>query len=36
MPTYQAYERANKHAAFKRVTTMAVGEEDDNCAVATL
>ncbi len=28
MPSDQAYENANEHAAFNKITTMAIGEED--------
>jgi hypothetical protein len=36
MPAEQAYENANEHAAFKKITTMAIGEEDGGFNVVIL
>lgn len=36
MPADNAYENANYHAAFNKVTTMAIGEEDGGYDVVIL
>ena len=36
MPADQAYENANENAAFNKVTTMAIGEEDGGYDVVVL
>ena len=36
MPSDQAYENANEHAAFNKITTMAIGEEDGGYDAAVL